>query len=368
MQEEPPQIDGWTTDAHPHHQRPVPPSPSSPTTDFASDTGHTTRRVRAPGPRIGALLGRELAGVRVQRCLATSSMSDVYVGVDLRSGQQRVVKACREEFDRERGRSRFRREIALHSKVSSPHVPRIYAAGRLDGIRFLVMEHVPGHDLTAVLKQHADAERPLAIATLVRMAIDIAAGLQAIADAGIVHRDIKPANILTDEAGHAKIIDFGIATTVPDEHFTEENHVLGTIGYMSPEQWTGTGVDQRSDIYAFGIVLLEMATGLLPTQRSDLDCAIQPDFQYQPAMLRSLRPDIPQRLESIIAQCLRRDRRLRYHSFASILRDLHRLQADLQGRATSRLCPIPLQPVVRRLPEIVIITLLVCAILAYALL
>lgn len=341
----------------------------SPTTDFVAGPEQAGRDQRAPRVRVGVLIGKELAGVRVQQILAASSMSDVYLGVDTRSGEKRIIKACRDEFDREgNGRSRFRREIALHSKISSQHIPRIRAAGRLGGTRFLIMDHVRGTDLITVLKRHISDDEPMGISVIVRLAIDIVAGLEAIARCGIVHRDLKPANILIDDTGRAKIIDFGIATTIREEHFTEEHHVLGTSGYMSPEQWAGNDVDQRSDIYALGIVLLEMLTGLLPPQRADLGCAMQPDFLYQPDLLSSLRPDAPPALARIVAQCLRRDRRLRYHQFDTIQRDLRQVLAGLEEECLSARPAQQSHIVAHRVPEIVIVVLLVCVMLAYALL
>lgn len=281
-----------------------------------------------------SLIGRCVGGVNIVKLLATSEMSDVYLGRDRRTGDDRVVKICRNAWDDgHRGRSRFNREVALHCKVSSRSIPRIYCSGTYQEFKFLVMEHIPGRSLTAHLAQAQQDERLLAIDEIVAIAIGLVHGLRAIGKAGIVHRDIKPANILLSDSDRVTIIDFGIATTSTNEQFTDTNEVLGTAAYMSPEQWAGHDLDVRSDVYAFGIVLLEMLTGILPSQRCDLGWAVNPDFSIEGVSLPDLRRDAPPELLLIVRRCLRRDRRLRYPDFDAVLHDFR----DLRRRMASRL-------------------------------
>jgi eukaryotic-like serine/threonine-protein kinase len=230
------------------------------------------------------------------------------------------------------------------------------------------MEHVSGQDLTATLQDCRVLGTPLPIEDILHLAMDVATGLKHIAGAGIVHRDIKPSNILISDDGQAKIIDFGIATTMQEEQFTDDNHVLGTFGYMSPEQWSGQVVDQRSDIYSFGIVLFELAAGMLSPQRSDLGYAVHPEFACDRMLLRRLRPDIPKGLDDIIEQCLRRDRRLRYHGFESLVRDLGLVIDGLHAPRRPLTALWMVRPRWHHFPEAVIVLLLLCVVAIYVLL
>lgn len=296
---------------------------------------------RATALESRSLIGRCVGGVSIVKLLATSEMSDVYLGRDRKTGGDRVVKICRNAWDDgHRGRSRFNREVALHCKISSRYIPQIYCSGTCQEFKFLVMEYIRGRSLTAHLAQAQHDQRLLTIDEIVAIALGLVHGLRAIGKADIVHRDIKPANILLSDTGRVTIIDFGIATTSTNEQFTDTNEVLGTAAYMSPEQWAGHDLDARSDIYAFGIVLLEMLTGILPSQRCDLGWAVNPGFSIEGASLPDLRRDAPPELLLIVRRCLRRDRRLRYPDFDAVLHDFR----DLRRRMASRLGPSTSQP------------------------
>ena len=271
-----------------------------------------------------SLIGQTVGGVDITEILATSEMSRVYLGYDRKTGTQRIVKVCRSRMDHGRnGRSRFNREIALHCKIPSRYAPRVYGSGSYRGFKFLIMEHIRGESLAAHLAQASRDGVMLPAERILSISLALVHGLCAISRAGIVHRDLKPSNILLSEDGRVVVIDFGIATTSTNEQFTDANEVLGTIGYMSPEQWSNHNIDIRSDIYAFGIVLLEMATGLLPAQRCDLEIAIHPQFSV------SLLPDAGEErhdLLTIARRCLHRDRRLRYATFDEVLNDIRALR------------------------------------------
>jgi serine/threonine-protein kinase len=276
-----------------------------------------------------SLLGRCVGGVDIAEVLATSEMSRVYLGCDRRTGAQRIVKVCRNSMAHGRhGLSRFDREIALHCKVSSRYTPRVYGSGSYRGFKFLVMEYIRGESLAAHLAQADREGRRLPGDRIFSIALALVHGLRTISRAHIVHRDIKPSNILLSDDGRVVIIDFGIATTNTNEQFTDANEVLGTVGYMSPEQWENHTVDTRSDIYAFGIVLLEMLTGLLPTQRCDLGIAINPHFSVAKLLLLQIEGEAHRDLLTIARRCLQRDRRMRYATFDEVLHDIRTIRRD----------------------------------------
>jgi serine/threonine protein kinase/Tfp pilus assembly protein PilF len=276
------------------------------------------------------MIGKTILHYKVVRKLGEGGMGEVYLAEDTKLDRQVALKFLSQQFASDQSfKARFKREAQAAAALNHPNIITIHEVAEHQDRPFIAMEFVEGESL-----KELTARKDLSVQKVIDLGIQISQGLAKAHQAGIVHRDVKPQNILIDKDGRARICDFGLAKLRREVMLTRTGTTVGTVAYMSPEQGQGKEVDQRSDIFSFGVVLYEMITGQLPFKGEHEAAIVYSIVNETPEPLARYKANVPEELQKVVEKALRKDTDTRYQSSADLTADLKELQRQSTTAAT----------------------------------
>ena len=290
--------------------------------------------------------GTVVSHYRIVEKIGAGGMGEVYLAEDTLLNRKVALKFLPAILAADpEHRARFKREAQTAARLNHPSIATVYEVSEFGNQPFIAMEYVEGITLRDLMNRGE-----MSLDELIKISIQLAEGLAEAHSVGVVHRDIKPANILCDCKGRCKLADFGLAAFSGTSELTKAGSILGTVGYMSPEQVRGEGGDASSDIFAFGVVLYEMITGKHPFRRNNQAATINATLHDQPNPIIDVRPDAPHELIAVLDKAMDKDRSIRYQQTSQLLNDLRKIGRKLEQDSSGAPLAIRNQPSVAVLP------------------